>query len=292
MNDHRITPTTAPGPGFFNSKGFDFKDAGAENPFTSIGVQDCLKLERVVLRNFLSSRMKTDEFNFASTILWSLGCGDHVGSDGMGGTPLNEAIIIAPEMVKEFQRKNKLEIVNTIFLTDGESNGMSMNLENPTGQTGKNGVWKSKYFYTDKETGKTYELPWSMWGSGNTAAFLKVLKDRTGSNLIGFFLYGESWNRFVGRFKINQQSYDYMQKVTKFWRDNKFYPVKSEGYDDYYVIDSKALKNTENELAIDNTKSTKQMAKAFSKFASKKSVNRVLLRQFVERISGQSKKVA
>jgi hypothetical protein len=33
------------------------------------------------------------------------------------------------------------------------------------------------------------------------------------------------------------------------------------------------------------------MAKAFSKFAQKKTVNRVLLRQFIERVAGQSKKV-
>jgi hypothetical protein len=36
----------------------------------------------------------------------------------------------------------------------------------------------------------------------------------------------------------------------------------------------------------------KKMASAFSKFAQKKTVNRVLLRQFVERIAGHSKKVA
>ena len=196
---------------------YAFKDATAENPFTAIGVNDCLKLGNVVLRNFLSSRMKTDEFNFASTILWALGSGDHVSSDGMGGTPLNEAIIIAPEMVKEFQRKNKLEIVNTIFLTDGESNGMSSNLENATTQT-KNGVWKSKYFYTDKETGKTYELPWSMWGSGNTAAFLKVLKDRTGSNLIGFFLFDGTFRSLTNRFGIYDGSADHAAKVKKFWQ--------------------------------------------------------------------------
>jgi hypothetical protein len=34
------------------------------------------------------------------------------------------------------------------------------------------------------------------------------------------------------------------------------------------------------------------MAAAFSKFAMKKTVNRVLLRQFVDRIATQSKKVA
>ena len=85
-------------------------------------------------------------------------------------------------------------------------------------------------------------------------------------------------------------------KARKFWSDNKYYPIKSAGYDEYYVIDTKALKNTKNELEIDNSGDKKmtarKMASAFSKFAQKKTVNRVLLRQFVSRIAGHSKKVA
>ena len=56
------------------------------------------------------------------------------------------------------------------------------------------------------------------------------------------------------------------------------------------------MRNTTNELLIDNTgdkkMTTKRMASAFSKFAQKKSVNRVLLRKFVDKIAGQSKKTA
>ena len=68
---------------------------------------------------------------------------------------------------------------------------------------------------------------------------------------------------------------------------------RSEGYDEYYVIDATNLRKTDNQLEIsDKTKTTKAMAKAFSKFAAKKTVNRVLLRQFVERIAGHGKKAA
>ena len=74
------------------------------------------------------------------------------------------------------------------------------------------------------------------------------------------------------------------------------YPVRSAGYDEYYIINTKALADTTNKLAIDNTgekkMTTKKMVSAFTKFAQKKTVNRVLLRQFVERIAGHSKKAA
>ena len=42
------------------------------------------------------------------------------GNLRLGGTPLNEAIVSAFEFVPMFQKKNKVQIVNTIFLTDGQ----------------------------------------------------------------------------------------------------------------------------------------------------------------------------
>ena len=68
------------------------------------------------------------------------------------------------------------------------------------------------------------------------------------------------------------------------------------GYDEYYIINANAMRDTKNDLDINNTgdkkMTVKKMASAFSKFAQKKTVNRVLLRQFVERIATQSKKTA
>jgi hypothetical protein len=271
---------------------YAFKDCGCDNPFTNIGQENVIGGSNVVLRNFLSSRMNIQEMNFAMTVLWAAANRHWLHTDSMGGTPLNHAIMIAPKLVDDFRAKNKLEIVNTIFLTDGESNP-SEGIKNET--TPRMPNQSRRYFYVDKVTRKTYD--WYPWGWGqtetNTITLLRILKERTGCNLVGFFLFGNSFNKFAGQFNL-KDNYDKLKEIQKFWNDNKFYPIKSAGYDEYYVIDSKALKNTTNELLIDNTKknTAKQMAKAFSKFAQKKTVNRVLLRQFVDRIAGQSKKVA
>ena len=131
----------------------------------------------------------------------------------------------------------------------------------------------------------------------NTNTLLRILKDSTGCNLVGFFLYERSNFKIVDRdFNVSSGNYEAYEKARKFWSANKFYPIKSAGYDEYYIIDTPSMKDTTNDLAIDNSgekkMTVKKMASAFSKFAAKKSVNRVLLRQFVERIAGQSKKVA
>jgi|LakMenEpi06Jul12_1017403.scaffolds.fasta_scaffold00037_13 hypothetical protein len=270
---------------------YAFKDSGAENPFSYLGKENVIGLGNVVLRQFLSSKMTLAELNEAMTFLSMVGGHSRLYTDGLGGTPLNEAVILAPKIINDFRAKHKLEIVNTIFLTDGESNGLG-GIKNCTGvQPGR----KVMYKYVDKSSGKTYDISLYGWGDGanTTNKFLKMLKDQTDCNLIGFFLSDSNIKRFLSRFGMNDgTNYHYVEKVVKFWKENKFYPVKNEGYDEYYVINSNVLRETENELEIDNTKSTKSMAKAFSKFAAKKSINRVLLRQFINNVTQQSKKIA
>jgi hypothetical protein len=271
---------------------YAFKDCGAESPFTYLGQDNVIGAGALVMRNFLSSRMNIEEMNFAMTVLWAAGHRHWLATDSMGGTPLNHAIMIAPKLVEDFRAKNKLEIVNTIFLTDGDSNP-SEGIKNETAP--RQFRQERRYFYVDKVTRKTYD--WYPYGWGqtetNTTTLLRILKERTGCNLVGFFLFGNSFNKFSSQFNL-RGDWDNLKKIQKYWNDNKFYPIKSAGYDEYYVIDAKAMKNTTNELLIDNSKKNtpRQMAKAFSKFAQKKTVNRVLLRQFVDRIAGQSKKVA
>ncbi len=277
---------------------YGFKDAGADNPFSYIGKQNVIKGARLVLRNFLSSRMNTEELNFAMSYLWCAGQGNYLASDSMGGTPLNDAIMIAPKVVRDFTTRNKLEITNVIWLTDGDSNG-SNGIEHSTEPRYHGRDYKSRYFYVDPTTNKTYDWYPFHWSNtrDNTNTLLRILKDSTGCNLVGFFLYEyNNFKRIDGEYNISNGNPDAFMKARKYWSDNKYYPVRSAGYDEYYIINSSAMKDTENNLDIDNTgekkMTVKKMASAFSKFAQKKTVNRVLLRQFVERIAGHSKKVA
>lgn len=274
---------------------YAFRDCSAENPFSYLGKDNVIAASNLVLRNFLSSRMNIEEFNFAMTCLWHTGNGGNLSSDGLGGTPLNDALMIAPKIINEFKARNKLEITNVIVLTDGESNP-SGGIKNET--TPRVHGQNRRYFYVDPATRKTYD--WNPYGWGltdsNTNILLRIIKDNTGCNLVGFYLFDGSFKRVDNQFNVSNHNPEAFLKARKHWNENKFYPVRSAGYDEYYIIDSNALRNTNNELVIDNTgdkkMTTKKMASAFSKFALKKTVNRVLLRQFSERIAGHSKKVA
>ena len=274
---------------------YAFKDVGAEDPFSYADKNNVIRGANVVLRNFLSSRMNTEELNFAMSCLWFCGSGGNIKLDGMGGTPLNEALMIAPKVVNEFTARNKLEITNVIVLTDGEGNpGMGVMNETTVRVPGQN----RRYFYVDPATRKTYDFfPWGYGSSSNnTNTLLRILKESTGCNLVGFYLFDRSFKWLNSYFNVSNGDSNAFVAARKQWNDNKFYPVRSAGYDEYYIINCDAIKNSKNELEIDNTgdkkMTTRKMVSAFTKFAQKKTINRVLLRQFVERIAGHSKKVA
>ena len=274
---------------------YAFKDSGSDNPFSYNGKENVIAAGNITLRNFLSSRMKIEELNFAMTCMWFVGLGGSLYTDGLSQTPLNEALMIAPKVVNDFTKRHKLEITNVIVLTDGEGNP-SRGVKNETSPR-IHSVTR-RYFYVDPNTRKTYDYNPYGWGftEGNTNTLLRILKDNTGCNLVGFYLYDRSFKRLDAEFNVSSGNPEAYVKARKFYTDNKFYPVRSAGYDEYYIIDSSSLRKSVNELEIDNTgdkkMTTRKMVSAFTKFANRKTINRVLLRQFSERIAGHSKKVA
>ena len=239
------------------------------------------------LRNILSSRMSLTELNTAYTLLWYAGSRHSIyRCDVMGGTPLNQAIIAAEGLVNDFRKKNRLEIVNTVFLTDGESN--SVGYPNTSNMPYK--PKGNRYILKDDVMKKEYNLGKSLYCEDVTNILLRILKDRTGSNLIGFFLSSDSLRHLTYRL------FGYGADITKYtenWKKNKFLIVESKGYDDYYIINAREMDIGKIEYSIDTENMSRaKMAKEFMKYSEKKSVNRVLLSRFIEKISSQSKKVA
>lgn len=247
------------------------------------------------LRNVLSSRMSLSEMNRAFLNFWILANKPYSRLEPLSGTPLNAAIIAATELVNQFRDRNKLQIVNTIFLTDGGSDPV-LCLHKKNNHSYSSWNKKKVYIIQDEITKKEY-----FQSSENrldnkevTNTLLRNLKDRTGCNLIGFYLYSSygrnSFNYVYGDFfgdrSNNAKLYETMKKS---WEDNKFAPVTSAGYDEYYIINAHAMSDTKTELVIDSNMSKNKIAKNFLSFAEKKSVNRVLLQRFINLTSTMAK---
>eukprot|EP00697_Spironema_sp_BW2_P003345 gnl/Spiro4/14474_TR7805_c0_g1_i1.p1 gnl/Spiro4/14474_TR7805_c0_g1~~gnl/Spiro4/14474_TR7805_c0_g1_i1.p1 ORF type:complete len:799 (-),score=171.53 gnl/Spiro4/14474_TR7805_c0_g1_i1:518-2914(-) len=243
-----------------------------------------LNFQNFKLRNVLSSRMNLSMLNRAMNALWAcptVGC----DSDPLDSTPLNQSILALHDVVNAFQKKHKVQIVSTIILTDGGSDP-GLGYINEVGLPTKRGG--NRFFVRDHVTGKVYPMPAHPRHSYQqaTTLYLQILKDRTNSNLVGFYLTQGSFSTLSSftdaTFMANEAN-----KV--FWNDNGYASITTAGYDEYYVLSIKKMGGEKNQLSISSSMSKAAISKAFTKFSEKKAVNRVLLTAFMKRISNFAK---
>ena len=238
-------------------------------------------------RNVLSSRMTAQETNDAMFHMFIMANRGRLECDGLGSTPLNPCIIAASEIVNRFKARSKVQIVNTIFLTDGESDPIS-------GIHGRRSLKPEKYIIQDEVTKKNYEIPTS--GSGRysyysldnrtmTPILFKILRERTGCNLLGFHITVDGFEREYRKHNANAYGEHYNNAKTE-WKNNGFFSVANAGYDEYYIINPGMFKVTSGNLTVSGDKITKRkLASEFIKFSEKKTVSRVLLSKVVKRIA-------
>ena len=247
-----------------------------------------LEVDGFVARNMLSSRMKISELNEAMFHLFIMSSrGGSFYTDQLTSTPLNPCIAAAAEIVNRFKAKSKVQVVNTVFLTDGDSDPMGGGVVGlGYGAYGKT----RKYIIQDDITKKSYELPAHRFASNTftnnniTPILLKILKDRTDCNLIGFFINSSGFKRVYDRYHYGA-AVKHHEVSKKSWNDNGFFGVTSAGYDEYYILNAATFNVSSGKLKIDANATKRKIASEFIKFSENKSVSRVLLSQIVKRIA-------
>ena len=220
--------------------------------------------------------------NRAYENLWILSS-VYIDADPMDSTPLNQAILAFDKVVNDFHRKHKLQVVSTIILTDGGSDGVRG--YRYTGPELKRKPLGDKYVITDDVTKKTYWLSRELRSAYGelTTVFLNILKDRTNCNLIGFYLHGGNLASLAG--DLMDASYIHDPKIKKSWKDDKFVGVTTAGYDEYYILNAREMTTDAPVLDIKDSMSKNAKIKEFIRFSGKKAIARVLLTRFIDRIS-------
>lgn len=244
--------------------------------------------DNFVARNLLSSRMNVAEFNDAMFHLYMMACGGNIECDGMTSTPLNECIGTADLIVNRFKAKSKVQIVNTIFLTDGKSDpiheihGVPSYIRRNRKFILQDEITKKNYDIRSQKEGWYRDAPYSE--RQMTGLLLRVLKERTGCNLIGFFISSYGFDSIYRQF----YGYDHnenFKKCQKDWKDNGFFGVTNAGYDEYYILNPRSMNVSSGNLNVNSDMTKKKIASEFIKFSEKKAVSRVLLSRFVKRIA-------
>ena len=201
----------------------------------------------------------------------------------LSGTPLNETLIALHEILPAFQKENKLQKVQCVILTDGESAPLRYHREfnrkwDVDPYIGINHLGANS-FLRDRKTGNTYSLNYE-WNRF-TDVLLCNLRDRFPTvNFIGMrILESRDASSFIRLYA--KTDYD---KVFSSWKKEKSFSIKNSGYHTYFGLSSNALANDDEfEVAEDATKS--QIKSAFMKSLKSKKMNKKVLGEFMELVA-------
>lgn len=230
------------------------------------------------LLNMFSSRMSKVELTYAATVaLGRIYDNPDFRDLYLGSTPLNESIILAMDIIPKFQKKNNLQNVNTVFLTDGEGHALTDIINHDDyPRTGRYST--GQLVLRDPKTQVTIRADYKHYDTSK--AFFHLLKQRTGANVVGFRILN---NRHLNNFLSNYYHLD-TNIIKEEFKKNKSAVMTACGYDEFYLLKTEALTTDDEELEIKST-TTRGMVSAFKKYTKGNIANRVILNRFIGLIS-------
>ena len=273
-------------------------------------VGDMIIHEEVSLLNFFSSRMNAAEEEKMMHYVWMLVKRlspyhedwsvvgrpvDYCRKYYLSATPLNESIIAMMDYAPKFKKRTGVQKLNTIFLTDGESDMLP-------------GIWDShdehitmqrygeENLIIDPVTNNQYEMKCARYSRVKEATplLLKALKARVSEmNVLGFFIAGRgkqgridlyTWMDILGADKFADA--EKAKKVIK--KDGALVLPNTKGYDEFYVIQGGNQLAVDNNLELDDDlvgASKAKLKTAFSKASKQRTHSRVLLNKFTAKVA-------
>jgi hypothetical protein len=210
-------------------------------------------------------------------------------SMNLGGTPLNESILVLRSLAEEFKKNTKVEVLNTVLLTDGDASyGLSYTENDKRENTGYRRV-----VIEDRKSKKQVMV--SKFANNSTLALLEMYRQTTGSRVIGFYLMSgrghrnmisSMMNRNLREFNHEAFNTQYAAEFTK----HKYFGMKIPGYDMYYMVpgDELEVENVDMDKVLAGYKDTTNkgsLLKAFKKMQNSKMISRIFLNKFIEQVA-------
>jgi len=279
-----------------------------------------LKIGKVYMREYLNSKMNNAEFTRAmkNMLLIKKSFESHYSryledavprfpSEDLSNTPLIETIIATAEIMKNFKKKNNLEIANLVIVHDGDADYVSSyhttKTNSITGEPFKANIHIDTYsnncFLQDVQNKYVSKLKEDHDTVYHT--ILDWFTKTTGSKIFGFFICEgrqSMKNAIENRFYVNEvqvkqlarknffQYQEFIKEKLKIIKSEKFLEANHPGFSSFFLIVGGSELKTENEeLEVGENATTKTLVRAFMKFNKKKSVNRILVSKFIQGIA-------
>jgi hypothetical protein len=210
----------------------------------------------------------------------------------LGGTPLNDAILLSRDLMRKFRKEKNIQIMNYICITDGESNH-STYVTNRRGYGNQLLVdafpnYSSKTvtnIFVDEETHMQTTINFNDGGIGVTGMFARMVRESENARFIGFYIANSTYD-------IRNAIYRYLPYTEQEKARNAMAKSGSTvipkmlNFDEFYLI--RGGKNLEAQQAkFEEAKDMKkgQLARAFISAQNKRGTSRVILGRFIEKIA-------
>lgn len=196
---------------------------------------------------------------------------------GLASTPLEESIVVARSIADKFRAKNRVEVLNTVFLTDGDG-------DNNIGVGGR----RSGCFHvtvTDASTNASVTVKYDddVYRTQLQVALLELYKKATGSRVINFFI--ASYNPKWAAKRMHNSTEDFDTKWKNEWKQKFFHTTKSFGFDDRFLIPGGSELTIGEDVFESTSSDPKDLRRAFKKFQNTKQTNRVLLNKMIQAVA-------
>ena len=289
---------------YYGSRYFREKNAYDRYPY-SYDKEGLLILEDVSLLEFVNSDMKNVKYQEAMANLFQIAleyepnkgynADDYFNNSyfGMphclrlGGTPLDSAIYQSVGVVNKFVQKNKIQKMNTIFLTDGSGHVMGRaTMLNDAGEIDHTETYRYNVHVKDGSHSFKY-------GGGNYRShhhgyhkgFLNYFKHKTGSNVIGYYVCGRKLNYWdINNFAV-KDGYQVFDDAKVEMRKNKVVTFTDIGYDELFITTKTNLKIDDTQAEISSDMTASKMKQAWAKSFKQNKMSRVFLNKFIERVA-------
>ena len=247
-----------------------------------------LKLQNFRLREYLNSTLNSRLFDKAMYNLFVLSTSFENGhwanvpyNESLSSTPLNEAIIIAHDLIPKFRDHYKLQKVTSVWLTDGDSNSADHRWSLEHDSYLNHTYSYHKRIVVNRDNKLQYQADTR---ADMTNALLESLKESTHTETVGFFVLGRSSTKQI-RSRVPMTD-DNDRKIKSIGRNKSAIFHDVQGYSEYYAIKGGKDLDTETDtLDIERGAKKGKITTAFKKYTKNRTSERVVLNSLVELIA-------
>lgn len=241
------------------------------------------------LLQLFNSKQTNQEFN--ESINYFRGYKDMAFS--MGGTPLNEALIYMVDYIGEFKRKNNVEKMTFITLTDGMGDGLRGTndtwIETRTFDNKLGKYLDVKNFVKDEHSKKSYNIDDN--SSNLTNALLNIIKDRYSATILGFYLTNTGYSSLYNVLRSHYDDYHSISdsvilRMKEQFKKEGYASLKGTGRDDLFVVPIQSTKIENGSISdIKGDGTPAAIARQFGKIFNRRKTSRILLNKFIDYIA-------